>query len=178
MQEDEQPKRGDLELLGYGPKFRDALRGMLDEIQMFRDFEGGEIECLADFVTAYKAKKGTQVFHEGARDPFMALVAEGRLEVLKDTYEKGRRQIAVVRPGKTVGEMSLIDELPHSATVVAMEPTTLLLLTKEGYRRLGQAHPRLALKVTWQIARLMSHRLRQTSGILVDYLEEGQTSND
>lgn len=172
MQDEPPAKRGDLELLGYGPTFRERLREMLDEIQIFRDFDGGEMECLADFVTAYKAREGTQVLHEGARDPFMALVVEGRLEILKDTYEKGRRRIAVVRPGRTVGEMSLIDEMPHSATVVAMEPAKLLLLTKEGYRRLAETHPRLAMKVTWQIARLMSHRLRQTSGILVDYLEE------
>lgn len=168
----EEPEHGDLELLGYGPSYRDQVRGMLDEIRLFRDFSGSEIDCLVDFVNAYRAPKGTTVFREGAHDPFMALVAEGRLEVLKDTYEKGRRRLAIVRPGMSIGEMSLIDESPHSATVVAVEETTLLLLTKHGYARLSEDHPRLALRVTWQIARLLSHRLRQTSGILVDHLEE------
>jgi CRP-like cAMP-binding protein len=71
-----------------------------------------------------------------------------------------------------MGEMSLLDELPYSATAVAREDTQLLLLTRMNFERLGIEQPVLCNVLLRQIARLMSLRLRQTTGILLDYLGE------
>lgn len=167
---DDTPSPEGLEQIGHGTSFREGLCDMLERIQLLRELNGQEIEALADFVQAYRARPGTILFQEGQRDPYMCLVVEGKLDVLKERGEHERRRLATVRAGKTVGEMSLIDELPHSATVVTTTDTTLLLLTRLGLERLAEAHPRLAFHITWKLAQLLSHRLRQTSGILVDYL--------
>jgi CRP/FNR family cyclic AMP-dependent transcriptional regulator len=66
--------------------------------------------------------------------------------------------------------MSLVDGEPRSASVVADEPTTLVVLTAEGFACLSSEVPRLAIKVLLKISKLISQRLRQTSGTLVDYL--------
>jgi len=44
------------------------------------------------------------------------------------------------------------------------------VLTGEGFARLSLEVPRLALKILLKLSKLLSQRLRQTSGVLVDYL--------
>jgi CRP-like cAMP-binding protein len=75
-----------------------------------------------------------------------------------------------VRAGKTIGEMSILDGMPHSATAVVVEPATLLLLTRNKFEEFMQGEPEVALKVLRKMAMLMSLRLRQTSGVLLDHL--------
>ena len=70
-----------------------------------------------------------------------------------------------------MGEMSILDELPYSATAIATEDTTVVLITKNNFDDMTEKHPELGLKVMRKIAKLLSLRLRQTTGILLDYLE-------
>ena len=77
-----------------------------------------------------------------------------------------------MREGKSIGEMSVVDGMHHSATVVALEESELLLLTKHNFDMLLEKNPAVGLVMMRKIANLMSLRLRQTSGVLVDYLDE------
>lgn len=69
-----------------------------------------------------------------------------------------------------IGEMSLIDGLPYSAPIRTIEACTLILLTRNNCTQCVQQHPALGVKLLLEIARLISLRLRQTSGQLVDAL--------
>jgi CRP-like cAMP-binding protein len=159
-----------LEQLGYGTAYQETLCELLESIPMFADLPRREVEVLARHMGAYAARPGTVVFPEGGRSPYLCFVATGMLEVLKEQREHDRRRLAVIRPGKAVGEMAFIDKQPHSASVVANTDTTLLLLTARGFEHLSEDSPRLALKLLWRLGELLSHRLRQTSGQLVDFL--------
>lgn len=161
---------GNMEQLGAGSKYRDKLCTMLEGIQMFDDFTRQEVEVLANYMQAYEAAAGTQVFREGNREGYMCFVVTGKLDIIKDTGGSGPAKITVVRSGKTIGEMSVIDGLPHSATAMVSEQATLVMMTKNNFERVCVDHPAIALKMLIKIAKLMSLRLRQTSGVLVNYL--------
>ncbi len=66
--------------------------------------------------------------------------------------------------------MSLLDNQPHSGTVIASEDTELLVLSREKFRQMEEKFPHLGFKMLWIISLMLSNRLRKTSGILVDYL--------
>jgi CRP-like cAMP-binding protein len=172
----EKPNKGAdtdmLELLGDGEGFRDQLCGLIESSAMFGELSRAEVQILARYMRAYLAKKGATIFKEGEKGQFMAVVLEGRVDILKETHERVKKKVATVRPGKSMGEMSLLDELPYSATAVAREDTTLLMLTKLQFERLSEEQPVTCNLLLRQIARLMSLRLRQTTGILLDYLGE------
>ena len=63
------------------------------------------------------------------------------------------------------------------ATAEAREDTTLLMLTKLNFERLAEEQPVLCIRLLRQVARLMSLRLRQTTGILLDYLSDDANSS-
>ena len=100
----------------------------------------------------------------------MCILLDGRLLIRKEDDAGQSKQLAVVRPGKCIGEMSLLDDSPCSATVQAESDAMLLLMTRERFHALIDEHPVLANLFILKIARLLSLRLRQTSGALVDRL--------
>ena len=81
------------------------------------------------------------------------------------------KTLAVIETGKPFGEMPLIDGEPRSATARATVDSKILTLTQDDFRTLSNEHPRLGAILLTKLAELMSYRLRQTSGLLVEYLE-------
>ena len=67
--------------------------------------------------------------------------------------------LAKLGAGEIVGEMGIMVELPRSATVVAVAPTTTLELDSESFERASRAFPILHRV----LAKLLSERLRRTS---------------
>ncbi len=160
-----------LTLIGDGESFMEQLCEMIETTQMFDDFLRNEVELVAKYSRAYEVEKGSPVFKEGQKGSFMCLLIDGRIDIFKEDDKRERKKITTIRPGKTMGEMSLLDDLPHSATTIATEKSTLVLITRNNFDHLLMEHPVLAVKLMRKIARLMSLRLRQTTGILLDYLD-------
>ena len=96
---------------------------------------------------------------------------EGQLSIIKDTGTGKSRTITKVPAGRLIGEMSLIDGEPHSATAVASEPTLLAALTEQGLEALVIEDPVLGAKFYKTMAVMISHRLRRTDAELGNYLE-------
>lgn len=163
-----------LELLGDGTSFQEELCGYIERAPMFGEFTRKEIETLSNYLRAYKARQGSVIFSEGEKGQFMCVVIEGRVDILKENPQREAKKVAVVRRGKSMGEMSILDELPYSATATAAEDTTLLMLTKMNFEKLSKEYPVLSNILLRQLARLMSLRLRQTTGVLIDYLGESK----
>ena len=73
----------------------------------------------------------------------------------------------VLRPGEVFGEQALIGEGSHrSATVMALERTETLRLTKSDFESLWESHP----GVTMTVAKMLDARLRATSQALLEAL--------
>lgn len=164
------PQHDALEEIGFGKAFAEELCQRLESSFLFRDFSRKEIEILARYMHAYRAPKGTVLYREGERNSFLSLITHGKLDILKaDQGEQGRK-IATIRSGSVIGEISLIDDFPHSASAIMTEDAELLTLTKANLQRITEDYPLLGNKILWRIAWQLCARLRQTSGVLVDHL--------
>jgi len=159
-----------LDELGFGEQFKDEIIEMLDSTQMYSDFSGDDINMFAEYLHAYSAKEGAVIYQEGERAGHVCILVKGRLKVLKSVGFGEDKKLVDVRPGKSIGEMSIIDGMPNSATVMVSTTSTLLLLTKNNLQKVTLEHPALGVKLLWHFASLLSQRLRQTSGKLIDYL--------
>lgn len=159
-----------LEELGIGKTFQDTLCDMLESSYLFKDFSRQEIEQLAQYMRGYKAPKGAVLFQEGERDSYLVIITSGKAQILKDDGKGKLKEIATVRKGATIGEMSIIDDFPHSATVIAEQDSEIALITKSNIMQISEKHPALGTKLIWQLARQLSARVRQSSGQLVEHL--------
>lgn len=160
-----------LSLIGEGESFKEEFCQMLERAHLFSDFSRQEIQILTNYAHAYIAKKGTTIFKEGRRGTFMCIIIDGLVDIFKEADSLKSKRITTIRPGKTMGEMSILDELPYSATAVAAENTKIVLITKSNFDDMTEKFPDLGLRVMRKIAKLLSLRLRQTTGALLDHLE-------
>lgn len=159
-----------LQQMSFGKNATGEIVEMLEDNSMFADFDRQELRTLANYCHAYLAPPDTVIFNEGDPSSYLCLLVEGRLSVLKDADEERSKKLVDVRPGKTIGEMSVIDGLPYSATVKAAVESKLILITKDNFARITEDSPRLGVRILWKFSQLLSLRLRQTSGKLIDLL--------
>jgi CRP/FNR family cyclic AMP-dependent transcriptional regulator len=90
---------------------------------------------------------GAALFREGERAGHVVVVLSGRTKICT-TDRDGRESILNVRgAGDILGEFSVLDGEPHSATVLALEPVVGTVVQADELRSLLARHPGLALAV-------------------------------
>ncbi|MBV9079104.1 MAG: patatin-like phospholipase family protein [Methylobacteriaceae bacterium] len=103
---------------------------------------------------------GHVLFEEGDPPDALYAVVSGALGIsVRDVETGASRRLARVGPPDTVGEMALLSDAPHSATVTALRDAHLLRLSRETFGRLLERHPAIAL----YFARLLADRLRASA---------------
>jgi len=114
-------------------------------------------------VTADKHRRflaeGEWLFREGDAGDTAFVIENGLLEICRET-DGGRERVAQLGPGELIGEMSLIDGLPRSASAFARLPTRLRVLTHSHLdEKLGDADPllRVLLKMILKRYRSATH---------------------
>jgi CRP-like cAMP-binding protein len=99
-------------------------------------------------------KAGDVVFRQGEPTVGEAyLVHDGKVE-LRRMVDGVERRIRTLGQGELLGEVALFRAGPHSATAVAAERVTLLVLAADQLEELIRAHPDLAMAIIRQLARM------------------------
>ncbi len=143
---------------------------LLDKTQWAQDFDWQQIEATVKYMRVKHVPEGAVLFREGTVESFMCLILEGTVRIEKEDEQGSSKPIAMLGPGQMIGELSLFDDEPRSASAVALKDTTFLLFRRKDFERMSTEMPLLALKVLTRMLRLMAERLRRTSGVLADYL--------
>lgn len=117
---------------------KDALKAVEHEVEWF---------CLP---------AGQMLFREGDDADAFYLVRSGALAAFRNGALGRSDLIGYIRAGEPVGEMSLLDETPHSASVYALRDSELVRLPKASFERLTRKHASLMR----ELARMMLVRLR------------------
>lgn len=159
--------------LGHGTKVGLTMlekSNLIDATQWANEFSFAQVKRLAACMDVHKVSPQTVLFYEGDKSTYMVLIVKGQVHVVKFDSQRTPKRIATLGPGKTIGEMSIIDGEPRSASAVSASDATLLVMTTENFHRLMDEWPRVAVILIQKIAKLMSQYLRQTSGRLIDHL--------
>jgi CRP/FNR family transcriptional regulator, cyclic AMP receptor protein len=107
---------------------------------------------------------GTTIVHEGETDDgdFMLLVLEGDISVESEPvqFDEENLLVRVMGPGSLIGELSLLDGAPRSASCVASTDIFAAVLTRERFVQLLHDEPRLGVKLLLAISKRMADHLR------------------
>lgn len=159
--------------LGDATTFVDRLLEVIEHIRLFEDFERHEIEALAKHLRCYRAPAGATLIREGDRGDFMVIVIDGQCEIVRNDSSGLPRRLSLAGPGKTLGEMSMIDGELRFASCVALEDTLIAVLDRDSLSRIIADDPRLGIKILLELVLLLSQRLRAASSKLVQHLDGG-----
>ena len=145
------------------------IADQLDGLELFKDFSFQELRTVSQYLHTRSVGKNEVIFHEGDPGTYMLLLVEGKLAIFKGG-ECGSHLLCYEGRGRLVGEMALMDQERRSATCKAETDCEIMTLDNADLERLVQDHPLLAYRFMYALARLLSRRLRRTSGILVEYM--------
>ena len=145
------------------------IKHILTETPFFEEFTKEEIDSFASNLSLRFFPTQSVLFNEGDHGGYLFFVVDGLIEV-RITPGAGSKKIIVgtFDRGSCLGEMSIIDDYPRSATIVVAEPAELLMLTRNRFDSICRETPAIGVKFLRGIAKNLSIRLRKTTGRFAD----------
>lgn len=135
------------------------LSERLRKVSILGSLPPAQLKALARWIAVLGYEEGESVVRQGDAGDGLFLILEGGAEV-----RRGRKTLAQLGRGQFFGEMSLFDNLPRSADVVASRPSKLGVLTKAEFWGFAASEPSIVLSILEE----MSHRLRAANQALAD----------
>ncbi|HWZ60878.1 MAG TPA: Crp/Fnr family transcriptional regulator [Gemmatimonadaceae bacterium] len=136
------------------------IADFLATVPLLSQIPAEELQRFAEVTRDKQYPKGSVILFEDDPGDSLYIVREGRVKVVL-VGEDGREVIlGVLGVGEHFGELSLIDDQPRSAHVIAMEDSLLLVLRRDDFRRRVEATPAVA----WALLSELSRRLRRADG--------------
>jgi CRP-like cAMP-binding protein len=109
----------------------EAAVGLLRRTRLFAGLAEPTLRTLADRALERSFPRHSRLFHQGDPGTGLYVVVSGLVKVVV-TSEDGEEMVLVtLGPGEALGELSIVDGGPRSASAEALEPTVALLITRE-----------------------------------------------
>jgi CRP/FNR family transcriptional regulator, cyclic AMP receptor protein len=141
-----------------------SLATLRQKIPLFVGFGPPEFESIAKCLVRRHYPAGQTLFHMGDEGGSLHLIERGRVKVTIPSSSGEELILAMLGPGDLLGELSLFDGKPRSATVLALEKTETLCL----HRKDLQALMRDRFDVVEKILGVLAQRIRDTDMLLAD----------
>jgi len=150
--------------------------GSLRRIKILADMKDAQLAHLADFLENLEVLQHSVIVKQGDAGDAMFLIMSGELRAR--TMIGGREAIlTTLGPGEFFGEISLFDQGPRSADVVANVDSSVLRLSTSAFERLTREMPSLATPFLQATARTMSARIRADNKRLTRVTQQFAASN-
>jgi len=145
--------------LGRSWKFVDfdQVATMLQAVPLFGGLRKNHLRKLIGVGTEREFVAGDTIVKRGESGAGFYLILEGSAEV-----RRAKRTLSKLNAGDFFGEVSLLDEKPRSADVIATRPTKCLVISPWSLDRLISSSPTIAR----QMLREMARRLRTTTDLI------------
>jgi CRP/FNR family transcriptional regulator, cyclic AMP receptor protein len=129
----------------------------LARIDLFAGLDERDLQLLTSECRERKYSAGSTLFRQGDTGVGLYVITSGRVHITQaNDPDKAETDLGTAGPGSVLGEMSLLDDLPRSATVTAIDDVTALLLPVWEFRTTLRNHPNIALS----LLSILSRRLR------------------
>jgi CRP-like cAMP-binding protein len=129
-------------------------------------FEGLPREALDELsvgASQRSVRGGETIIREGEDGDCLFVIAEGRVRTEKRTPSGDDWTVRFYEAGGAFGELSLLDRVRRSATVVAETDARLVVIERERFVDFGDRHPAAGLAVTRRLAERLASRLRRAN---------------
>ena len=130
---------------------------LLRRVPLFSMLTAGQAEAVSRSVIKSRFKRGESIVEQGKKSNALSIILTGRARVMTSD-SRGREVIlATLHPGDYIGEMSLIDNEPHSATVRAEVQIDVLVLGRLEFAKCMSENSSMAYAVMKGLVKRLRH---------------------
>ena len=138
---------------------------LIRRVPLFSMLTPSQAESVSEAVIKRRFKRGELIVEQGKKSNALFIILTGRARVLT-TDARGREVIlANLSPGDYIGEMSLIDNEPHSASVRAEVQTDVLMLGRVEFARCLPENTSMAYAVMKGLVQRLRHADRKIESL-------------
>ena len=119
----------------------------LKNVGLFSGLEKKILRSLSEYCVLLPFKKGETLVKQGEPGLGLYIIVSGKVKIVKKTANGYEWELALHGPGEFFGEMTVLDNAPRSASVIALEDTECLHLTAWEFMSRMKAHPEIALGI-------------------------------
>jgi CRP-like cAMP-binding protein len=135
---------------------------LLARVPVFSTLERDDLQRIAQLAVPRSFEAGQVVFREGDASDTCYIVHRGHTRAVHEHGDGRTITLATFGPGDIFGELALFEDERRSATIEALEPTSVVAVLGPDMRRLMTEHPQIALRLVIALGR----RLRETNARL------------
>jgi CRP/FNR family cyclic AMP-dependent transcriptional regulator len=147
--------------LVHDPVMVASLENFIRRLPVMAGLDEAALQFLGGLAREEEFAADGMIVREGERGDRVYFVFSGRVRVVKQSANEPAVRLAEFGPGDFFGEMSLVESVVRSASVVALEPTRVFTLRSMDFYKLYRQRPEQYGIVVLNIARDLARRLRQ-----------------
>jgi CRP/FNR family transcriptional regulator len=139
---------------------------LLGRVPVFSTLEQSDLERIAELAVPRQFEPGQAVFREGDQSDTCYIVREGHARAIRSHGDGRTITLATFGPGDIFGELAMFEDEKRSATVEAIDPTSVVAVLGPDMRRLMTEHPEISKRLVIALGRRlreMNERLSRQS---------------
>lgn len=138
---------------------------LLRRVPLFAALTPTQSASIADAIVKKRFKRAEIIVEQGKKTDALYIILTGRARVMS-TDSRGREVIlATLQPGDYIGEMSLIDDEPHSATVRTEIQTDVLMLDRDAFSRCLPENSSMSYNIMRGLVQRLRHADRKIESL-------------
>ena len=139
-------------------------QALLKQIPIFTDLDDDSLALIVSRGRKLTFRKGTILMSEGETGECMYVIQSGLVKIYVSDEDGNELILFVEGPGSYIGEISLLDDAPRTASAVTLEKTQVLVISKTAFIDCVTLNPEIAFKTI----RAMTQRLRRATDTIRD----------
>ncbi len=138
----------------------------LHRVPLLARLSSEDVRTLAAAGRLRRFKAGETIVREGEPGAGLFVILEGGARIVVSSQTGEEATVAHLGPGECIGEFSVLDGLPRSATAIATAPTSTISVSRDDFREWLSERPEAAFALLEEL----SLRLRRANQGLADHL--------
>jgi CRP/FNR family transcriptional regulator len=119
-----------------------------------------------------KYQRDDYIFFEGDNPEWLHIVKEGKVKLVKHSDSGKDVILQIFAPGDIFGEFALFERKPYSASAQAMEPSTVMKLSRKDFFLFFGRHPFVATEMIMELGRQLQEAHAIIKSLAVDRVEQ------
>lgn len=151
----------------------DSRKDLIDfiiNLPLFQFLEIDQLAKVADRMDVIDLDPGEVLFNEWDKADYVCFIKNGELDVTKKTGPTSTAVRATLKRGRSIGEMSIINNFPRSSTVVARSRARLAIFRRAAFEGILANDTTIGINILKGLAHLLSVNLQKSSSRLADNL--------
>lgn len=119
----------------------------IKQVPIFSDLDEDALRLVSSKSRTLKFRKNTILMNEGETGESLYLINSGKVKIFISDENGDEMTLFIEGPGSYIGEISLLDNAPRTASAMTLEPTDVILISKQAFFELISENPEIAFSI-------------------------------